>query len=392
MKKVINRIAAIAIFLSAWSCSEDDIKGPDLPDVAKISETPVKVFSLESPTSGTSLNIKPSSASVDFVWEVAEGAISYEWLYDSINGDFSDPLLIVTSDSNGLKPNLSLTYTELYDLLGDAGVPDGGIYSGKWTVRAKSEDFSQLARSAKSMLIQRGGVTFTIYVPDNTPADFDVFVAGEFDFLEGASNWQQPGTNQSLKMNPNEDGSYSIILGIPEGITFQYKYFITPPGASAWNHGERIPNDDGQGTSGAPNRSFSYNGTNDNNVEVVSFWEGYDYDYILFDLDATGANTPDDKDVFIAGEMTKLDPSVPRNWQRPGSNARLTLTRSSADRFFIVFPLPASGTSFEYKYAVSTLSEDGSWDNEQIPTGNRSYTYDGNNPVISDSVTEWKGI
>lgn len=385
MKKL--NIIYLLLCVLLWACTED-APNPALPDVANIPEVPIKVFSVSTPETGTSLSIKPSSATVLFEWSAAQDAQTYEWLLDNVDGDFSAPLITVPSGNEGTDLQLSLTYTELFHLLGDAGVEEGATLKAKWTVRAKSGANVRLAQSAKGITIQRGGVTFTIHVPENTPSDYDVYLAGEFSFLQGASNWQQPGTNSKLKMTKDSNGTYSIVLGVPNGTTFAYKYFIVPTGTSTWSNGERYPNADGMGTMAAPDRSFTYNGTNDNKVEVVSFWEGFDYPYFVYNLTAP-ENTPVDKDVFIAGEMTKF--GLAANWQRPGSNSRLTMTRKSNTEFFIVFPLPAP-TTIKYKYAVSVLSANGSWDNEQIPSGDRTFVYDGDNPFANDIVTQWKGF
>jgi len=385
MKNSFNVFLLFLLFVAA-SCTKE-LPNPALPDVASIPTDPIKTFGLVSPSSGLSLNIKKGTQEVALSWTASEGAALYDWVADRLTGNFSTPLLVIPANNAGKNTNLTLTYTQLYDALTAAGVADGAKIDLKWSVRAKSGSAVKLAATPRNISFQKGGVTFTVYAPSNTPTDYDVYLAGEFGFLPGASNWQQPGTNSSLKMNKNSDGSYSLILGIPNAQAFDYKYFIAPKGSASWNNGERAPNSNGIGTQGAANRKFTYNGTNDAVSQVVSFWEGFDFSYVVFNLTAP-ANTPADRNVFVAGEFSNL--GAPENWQQPGTNPKLQMTQGSGQNYFIVFPQPASGTSLGYKYFVSSVFAP-TWGNGS-DGGNKSFTFGGTNNGQSDTVTAWDGI
>lgn len=374
-------VLAIAI-----SCMKE-FPNPALPDVKSIPTDPIKSFGLLSPSTGTNLTVFKSDQAVVIDWEDSPDATSYEWVADLPTGSFASPKLVIPSDNTGKTSKLTLTYTQIDAALATIGVKVGESVDYKWSVRAKAGSNVKLASTPRNITFKRGGVTFTISVPANTPANFDVYLAGEFGFLTG-SNWQQPGTNPALKLTKNSNGTYSIILGIPSGQTFEYKYFIAPVGGSSWSNGERVPNSNGVGTNSAPNRKLTYDGVNNNIDQVVSFWEGYDYPYIVFNLTAP-ANTPANRGVFIAGQLNRLG-AAPSEWQQPGTNPALQMTRSNGQNFFIVFPQPASGTSLEYKYFVSSISSP-TWDNGSNG-GNKSFTFSGSNNAQSDNVSSWDGI
>lgn len=386
MKRIYQYLPFLLLF-SVFACTEE-VPNPALPDLSGIPEETIKPFAVLSPSSGLSLNIKRGEQTLAIDWADAPGATTYEWVADEMDGDFSSPLLVIPSANTGKASNLTLTYTQIYEKLGEAGVDDGEKVDLKWSVRAKTGNSTRLATSPRLITFQRGGVTFTVYVPANTPSDYDVYLAGEFGFFTG-SNWQQPGSNASLKLNKNSDGTYSIILPVPVNQSFNYKYFIAPSGASTWNHGERRPNANGSGSTGdGTDRSFTFTGTNDNVIQTVSFWEGYDYEYLLFKLTAP-ANTPVNRDVFIAGELDKVG-GAPGAWQQPGTNARLKMTRSSNTEFFIVFPKPTANFDMQYKYFVSSTAAP-TWDNGENG-GNRNLSFTGTNTVVADQVASWSGI
>jgi hypothetical protein len=376
----------LSIIMIVASCTEE-VPNPALPDVNSIPTDPIKSFGLVSPASGTNLTVFQSNQEVVIDWEDSPEATTYEWVADLPAGNFANPTLVIPADNDGKISKLTLTYTQIDAALATVGVNVGQSVDYKWSVRAKSGSNVRLASTPRNITFKRGGVTFTISVPVNTPENYDVYLAGEFGFLTG-SNWQQPGTNQALKFTKNASGTYSIILGIPTGQTFEYKYFIAPTGGSSWGNGERVPNSNGIGTNGAPNRRFTYNGTNNAINEVVSFWEGYDFPYVVFNLVAP-ANTPTDRGVFVAGQLNRLG-VAPSEWQQPGTNPSLQMTKGSGQNYFIVFPQPATGTSLEYKYFVSSISSP-TWNNGSNGS-NKSFTFNGSNNSQSDTVSSWDGI
>lgn len=109
-------------------------------------------------------------------------------------------------------------------------------------------------------------------VNENFPANqgLDVYVAGNFGFVE----WPQPGTDDRLKMNKINDTQYEIFLPVPEGHNGVFKYFLATKTNPNWGNGEQLVNETNAGCNGAPDRSFSFTGTE--SIEgTVNVWEGF---------------------------------------------------------------------------------------------------------------------
>ncbi len=109
-------------------------------------------------------------------------------------------------------------------------------------------------------------------VTDNFPSDqsVDVFVAGDFGFVV----WPQPGTDDRLRMNKINDNQYEIFLPVPQGHSGLFKYFLATKMAPNWGQGEQVINESSDGCNGAPDRAFSFSGTE--SIEgTVNVWEGF---------------------------------------------------------------------------------------------------------------------
>ena len=389
----LKGILMAAILLSC----KDDAPDPALPNVDDLGDpNPITTFAVTGPANGLSLSIKPAATTVTIDWEGTSEAtgkdVRYEWLADEADGDFSDPLLVFPSDNEGRDTQLTVTYTELYDALGEAGITAGAVVNLKWTVRATAGSERRLATTPRSLTIRRGGFTFIVHAPANTPTDADVYLAGAFGVLgTGFSDWQEPGTNSALKLTRNEDGTYSTTLGLEPGMNIEYKYFL----GAGWGGGEQKPNGDGTGTEGAANRKLTI-GQADTYHEVVGLWEGHAFPYLAFRI-TVPENTPANQEIYIAGEVSKV--GAPSDWQQPGTNPALKLTPYGDGSYFIVFPQPANGTSLGYKYFLATTAAPNWGAGEQAHNGpgncsgrdNRGFTFDGTTTVATGDVEVWEG-
>lgn len=76
-------------------------------------------------------------------------------------------------------------------------------------------------------------VTFKVKVPQNTPDD-NIHIAGTFASI-GYSDWNP--SDKSLRLTKNMDGTYSITMYIPEGMSIEYKYV-----RGEWSKVEKGPN------------------------------------------------------------------------------------------------------------------------------------------------------
>jgi hypothetical protein len=176
-----------------------------------------------------------------------------------------------------------------------------------------------------------------------------------------------------------------------------YKYFLATAAAPNWGAGEQKPNAAGTGAEGAPDRTLTVDGTFDNYTEVVSMWEGYSFPYVAFRT-TVPANTPADRDVFIAGELANIG-GASGNWQQPGSNGRLKLSKYGDGSYFIVFPKPADGASLNYKYFLATTNapdwghgeQQRNGPNDCSGRGDRVFTEDGTVNIVNTDVQTWEG-
>ncbi|MBO8483709.1 MAG: SusE domain-containing protein [Bacteroidetes bacterium] len=94
---------------------------------------------LYAPENGAEIDLTTGVVTT-FEWapSVAEdnGYVGYEVLFDTPDGDFSNPVATYASALTGSQTNLSMSATDLNSVAGAAGIPVAGTGSFKWTVRA----------------------------------------------------------------------------------------------------------------------------------------------------------------------------------------------------------------------------------------------------------------
>lgn len=105
-------------------------------------------------------------------------------------------------------------------------------------------------------------VAFTVTgVPENTPADDVLYIAGEF--AEGT--WVEPGTDETFAMTKNDDGTWSITLNpIEEDDILEYKIFRQ----GGWGTGEQTA-----ACEGVPNRTLTLSESTEVTDIEVAAWE-----------------------------------------------------------------------------------------------------------------------
>ena len=96
------------------------------------------VKALYEPDNGKAVVLQASaSASLYFEWEpsLAEdgGAVLYEVVFDKADGDFSDPVSIVTADNNGGTNHATITHKQLNQIAASAGIGSAEEGTLKWT-------------------------------------------------------------------------------------------------------------------------------------------------------------------------------------------------------------------------------------------------------------------
>lgn len=119
-------------------------------------------FSLLTPPNNTNLTIEGDpTQTASITWEpstasISTGSPNYTWLLDVPTGDFSAPVLSISSGTN---PNLTLPFGAIADSLAAKGVPVGGSFVGKWTVRATLGPLNRFATAPFNLTLNRGIMT-----------------------------------------------------------------------------------------------------------------------------------------------------------------------------------------------------------------------------------------
>ncbi len=400
MKHLLHLITLMFAVILFTAC-EKEFPNPEMPDLSSVPSDNISPFELISPAGGVSLTVfQPNDNQVTISWQetkaTGDRAVTYEWIADNADGNFSTPLLAIPSGNEGLDTEVTLTLGQIDAALAEIGVEVGTALDLKWTIRATAGTDVRLANTPRKISVRRGGLTIEVYVPNNTPADQDVYLAGMFEFAVG-QNWQTPGSQPGLKMTNIGGGRYSITIAPPaNGATFEYKYFLATAAAPNWGNGERKPTSGGNNDGGGiRNRRLTYQAGNDLVSDVVSIWEGYPYDHIVFKA-TLPESTPlfPTREVFVGGQWDLIGGAAPSSWQQPGSNGALEMTRDFDIEdeivFFYAAPRPAEGTVAQYKYFLSLVTAP-TWDNGES-RGNRGYTFDPDVDLIEDTVEGWDNL
>lgn len=98
MKKIIMMLVAGAMACGLAACSDDDTTPSG-------NITPADQLYL--PRNNATIMLETGNTT-HFEWAVSKasknGYITYELLFDKVDGDFSQPLYVLTSDNNGYEP------------------------------------------------------------------------------------------------------------------------------------------------------------------------------------------------------------------------------------------------------------------------------------------------
>ena len=122
------------------------------------TEATVDAFSLLTPPDGTSLDLTgDGTAEAVITWEEATSNtdVTYTWHVDATGGDFSDPLVSLSSDNAGSATMLTLPFSTLDATLASLGVGEGESITVDWTVTAMGADVIQFADEVFSITLTR---------------------------------------------------------------------------------------------------------------------------------------------------------------------------------------------------------------------------------------------
>lgn len=128
-------------------------KGAFEGDVELISDVEITIdaFSVLAPADDSSFDLGTGAETeVTFTWEEAtsNAEVTYVFMFDSADADFSTPLFTIESDDDGSATALTGTYAVIDSTLKDLGVLSGESIDLKWTVMAVASDSTRMAENS----------------------------------------------------------------------------------------------------------------------------------------------------------------------------------------------------------------------------------------------------
>lgn len=216
---------------------------------------------LYAPETGTEIDLT-TGVTTTFEWapSVAEdnGYVGYEVIFDTADGDFSDPVATYVSALTGSETNLSLSASELNIVAGNAGIEVAGTGTLKWTVRASKgirgsvytqiNEFTVTRQNSMSPLPEavtlagaatedpENGIQMVASLGINDEADLDGtfecftrLTSGEFTVVDDLGRYYRLNSDGSITNTdnaessevPDGDGIYWLKLAF-DGMTWQY--------------------------------------------------------------------------------------------------------------------------------------------------------------------------
>ncbi|MES2779633.1 MAG: choice-of-anchor I family protein [Bacteroidota bacterium] len=94
-------------------------------------------FSLLTPANNSRIEVEENSTTpIVITWQSSAAGATYKWLVDQSTANFSNPWLVLTSDTTGTATRLTLTSDAIDDLLASKSIAKGDSAKLIWTVRA----------------------------------------------------------------------------------------------------------------------------------------------------------------------------------------------------------------------------------------------------------------
>lgn len=149
---------------------------------------PIQNFNLTTPINNETIIVNDTvNGSYTFSWnsaKVAQGlnSVAYQFQFDSLGGDFSNPLLIINSGNNATDTFITVSYAQFGVLLRENGITTNQLLNAKWKVVATVNEFTkssstinnvQLKNSINTGLKDIEYLTFNMYP---NPAGNNLFI------------------------------------------------------------------------------------------------------------------------------------------------------------------------------------------------------------------------
>lgn len=302
------------------------------------------VQSIYEPADAKSVVLQSSSsASLYFEWEpsLAEdgGAVLYEVVFDKTDGDFSDPLAIITSDNNGAMNHATISHKTLNQIAASAGVESAETGTLKWTVYASKGILPVKAQEERILTITRlAGFA-------EVPAQ--LYITGEATEVGGE-------LSKAMQMKKVADGEFEIYMQLTAEQSFQFV----------------------SSNAGTPT-TYSLKGEKlvEGGTTTVSETGIYRY-YVDFNAGS-----------FTSKQVTKV--SLFLNWsQREIELAYQGLGVWAVSDYTIEGLSGGDNDDDRYKFRMQSTAGETEWraiNNDSKPTGNESYYY----MVEKSNVEQW---
>lgn len=183
------------------TAGEDNTYGKGVIDLMaafrRIANYPLNAYSLQAPSSGTTLTSLPVSPTIyNFTWDTSATGASYKFIFGSPSS--TSRQITIQSNSN----SLALTSGQLDQLLAGLGVAQGGQLVGQWDVwafRPTGNDSMKATNGPRAITLRRG-------IPNNTPvnlvtpANNTTIVTSVFNSSNVNFNWTKSGEGVTYKV------------------------------------------------------------------------------------------------------------------------------------------------------------------------------------------------
>lgn len=194
-------LAALAIAF-ATSCSDD-----------KLLFSLTEVNDLFEPTDQKAIVLKPVP-SVFFTWEACDpeksGTVVYYLVIDRADGDFSNPLYKVLSESNGTRNFALVSHTRLDNIAKMAGAVKGADCLLKWTVLSKKGTEIMKAAKEHRLIVTRMAEYDYIDLP------FELYMSGAAADIEAAYSFMNSVESLRIEKRNEEDEDAIVEEYVPE--------------------------------------------------------------------------------------------------------------------------------------------------------------------------------
>ena len=118
-------------------------------------------FDLRSPNSGSTLQLSGDDTRTQILWWTAVSSgfpVTYTWYMDHADGDFTEPLLVVTTEQQLVQ----IPFGDIDAVLSQAGITVGDTFEAKWTVKATAGPLTTWADQPFALRIVRGTVVTSV--------------------------------------------------------------------------------------------------------------------------------------------------------------------------------------------------------------------------------------